>query len=59
MDINAKKMKQRAEGRCFRCDEKGHLSQDCPHKGEKQEVHALEVAPEPLSEATKVEEVKD
>ena len=59
MDIDAKKAKQRAEGKCFRCDEKGHLSRDCPHKGEKREVCALEVVPEPLAETTEVKGVKE
>ncbi len=59
MEIDAKKAKQRAEGRCFCCDEKGHLSRDCPHKGEKREVRALEAVPEPLAETTEVKEVKE
>lgn len=57
MQIDAKKQKQRDEGRCFQCDEKGHLSKDCPHKGEK--VCAVAMAEVPLSEDTKIEEVKE
>ncbi len=58
MDIDARKQKQHSEGRCFRCDKKGHLSRDCPEKG--QQVCAVEVAPtEPLSKDTKIEEVKE
>ncbi len=58
MQIDTKKQKQRSEGRCFKCDEKGHLSRDCPHKGK--QVCALEAAPtKPLSMNTKIEEVKE
>ncbi len=61
MDVDAqdeKKQKQRAEGRCFRCNGKGHLSKDCPDK--KVVVHAVEAVPkELLMESTKVEEVKE
>ncbi len=61
MDIDAreeKKAKQRAEGRCFRGNRKGHLSKDCPDK--KVAVRAVEAGPkEPLAESTKVEEVKE
>ncbi len=35
MDIDAweeKKQKQRSEGHCFKCNEWGHLSRDCPTK---------------------------
>ncbi len=55
---NEKKAKQCAEGRCIRCDGKGHLSKDCPDK--KEAVRAVEAVPkEPLIESTKVEEVKE
>ncbi len=57
MQIDAKKQKQRSKGRCFRCDEKGHLSRDYPHK--KQEICAVETAEVPLSKDTKIEEVKE
>ncbi len=61
MDIDArdeKKQKQRNEGHCFKCNERGHLSKDCTTK--KVAVHAVEAVPmEPLSEDTKIEAVKE
>ncbi len=60
MNIDAqeeKKQKQCNEGRCFKCNERGHLSKDCPTK--KVAVCTVEAAPtEPLSEDTRIEEVK-
>ncbi len=59
MEVDTVKKKQRDEGRCFQCDEKGHLSRDCPHK-QKREVRAVETTPtELLSKDTKIEEVKE
>ncbi len=61
MDIdtrNEKKQKQRNEGRCFKCDERRHLSKDCPTK--KVAVCAVEVVPtKPLGKDTKIEVVKE
>ncbi len=58
MKINTMKQKQQSKGHCFRCDEKGHLSRDCPHK--KVAAHAVTEAPtEPLSANTKIKEVKE
>ncbi len=61
MDVDArkeKKAKQRAEGLCFKCNELGHLSKDCPKK--KVAVRAVDTTPkEPLAKSTKVEEVKE
>ncbi len=61
MNIDAreqKKQKQCAEGRCFKCNERGHLSKDCMNK--KVAVRTVEtVRKEPLTESTKVEEVKE
>ncbi len=59
VDVRAeKKQKQRNEGRCFKCNEWGHLSKDCPTKGVA--VRATEAVPtEPLGETTKIEVVKE
>ncbi len=57
MQINMKRQRQQNEGRCFKCDEKGHLSRDCLCK---KKVRAMEMAPtEPLSADTMIEEVKE
>ncbi len=61
MNVDAreeKKQKQRGEGCCFKCDERGHLSKDCTNK--KVAVRAVEAVPtEPLVETTKIEAVKE
>ncbi len=58
MQIDAKKQKQRNEGHCFWCNEKGHLSKDCPTK--QVVVRSVEMElKEPLAESTQVEEVKE
>ncbi len=61
MDVDAreeKKQEQRNKEHCFKCNERGHLSKDCPTK--KVAVRAIEVAPtEPLSKDTKIEAVKE
>ncbi len=58
MQVNAKKQKQRDEGRCFRCNERGQLSKDCPTK--KVAVWSMDTEPkEPLAESTHIEEVKE
>ncbi len=58
MQIDARKQKQRNEERCFKCDEKGYLSRDCPTK--KVAVRAVEATPvELLSKDTKIKEVKE
>ncbi|PBL04535.1 hypothetical protein ARMGADRAFT_1070980 [Armillaria gallica] len=56
MQIDRKKYM--SEGRCFNCDEKGHISKNCP-KPKKQMVRAMEVIEEPKPETTKIEEVKE
>ncbi len=61
MNVDAqeqKKAKQRAEGCCFKCNEPGHLSKDCPTK--KVAVRTVDTTPkEPLAKSMKVEEVKE
>lgn len=55
MQVDQKKYM--AEGRCFICHKKGHISKDCLKKM-KREVRAVEVEV-PLTLETKIEEVKD
>ncbi len=61
MDVDVreeKKQKQHSEGHCFKCNERGHLSRDCPTK--KVAVCAVKVIPtEPLGENTKIKVVKE
>ncbi len=45
MQIDAQRSKLMAEGRCFRCQKKGHLSKDCPEKMVGHQVRAVEAAP--------------
>ncbi|PBK84971.1 hypothetical protein ARMGADRAFT_1087876 [Armillaria gallica] len=51
--------KYMSEGQCFNCDEKGHISKNFP-KLKKQQVHPIETVPaEPLTDTTKIAEVKE
>ncbi len=45
MQIDAQRSKLMSEGRCFRCQKKGHLSKDCPKKTTGHQVRAIEAAP--------------
>ncbi len=45
MQIDAQRSKLMSEGRCFRCQKKGHLSKDCPKKTAGHQVRAVEAAP--------------
>ncbi|SJL09285.1 uncharacterized protein ARMOST_12662 [Armillaria ostoyae] len=58
MDIG----KLQAEGRCFQCHKKGHLSKDCPEKRDYKDIHLVVQATTEQEEKvtkSKVEEVKD
>ncbi len=41
MQIYMERSKLMSEGRCFRCQKKGHLSKDCPNKKEGHQVRAV------------------
>ncbi len=56
--MNINWQKHMAEGLCFICHEKGHISKNCPKK-KKAEVRTMEVTEVPLSKSTKVKEVKE
>ncbi len=61
MQIDSQRKKLMDEGRCFKCQKKGHLSKDCPEKMTGHQVRAIEAAPSepPKDSQSKIEEVKD
>ncbi len=61
MQIDATRSKLMAEGKCFRCQKKGHLSKDCPEKTTGHQVRAVEAAPTepPTDSQTKDEAGKE
>ncbi len=59
MQIDAQRSKLMAEGRCFRCQKKGHLSKDCPEKTMGHQVRAIEAVLLPTDSQAKIEEVKE
>ncbi|SJL06857.1 uncharacterized protein ARMOST_10199 [Armillaria ostoyae] len=40
-----------AEGKCFRCQKKGHLSKDCPEKKDFRDIRSVQVTNEPVTES--------
>ncbi len=56
MQIDAQRSKLMSEGRCFRCQKKGHLLKDCPEKTVGHQVRAVEAAP---TEPPKDSQTKD
>ncbi|SJL00820.1 uncharacterized protein ARMOST_04134 [Armillaria ostoyae] len=54
MDIG----QMRAQGLCFRCHKKGHMSKDCLEKKDFQDIRSVQVTNEPVTES-KIEEVKE
>ncbi|SJL15199.1 uncharacterized protein ARMOST_18685 [Armillaria ostoyae] len=54
MDIDVAKLK--AEGRCFRCREKGHMGKDCPKKKDYRDIRSVQATTEPVTES-KIEEI--
>ncbi len=61
MQIDSQQKKLMDEGRCFRCQKKGHLSKDCPEKMTGHQVRAIEAAPmvPPQDSQTKPKAAKD
>ncbi len=61
MQIDAQHSRLMAEGKCFRCQKKGHLSKDCPKKTAGHQVRAIEAAPvePPKDSQTKNEKGKE
>ncbi len=61
MQIDAQRSKLMSEGRCFRCQKKGHLSKDCPEKMMGHQVRVIEAVPTtpPMDSQSKSDGVKD